>query len=157
MLRKIVLLAAVGAAIAMIVSGCRVRVRGHVPTARVHATASHGTVVYQAPPQPRVVVHNPPPAPYHGAVWVQGHWSWNGAQYVWTDGHYVRPRAGHVYVQPRWERRGNGWVHVRGNWRRGGGTVHVAPRRTNVRVNTVRPRGTVQVRSPRVRGTVQVR
>ncbi|MEM9193216.1 MAG: hypothetical protein AAGF12_28840 [Myxococcota bacterium] len=156
MLRKVMFLAVVGGAVAMFVSGCRVRAHGYVPAATV-TTGYSGTVVYQAPPQPRVVVNRPPPAPYQGAVWVQGHWNWNGAQYVWVNGHYIQPRVGYVYAQPRWERRGNGWVHVQGNWRPHQGRVHVQ-RRNTVRVQPrVQRRNTVRVRSPRVRGTVQVR
>lgn len=134
------------AAAALALSGCYARARGGVyATTPAHAS---GVVVYEAPPQPRVVVHSRPPAPFHGAVWVDGHWSWNGATHVWVDGHYVRPRAGYVYVQPRWERRGSGWAYVGGTWRSGGrsqGHVHVRGShrryqgRGDVRVRTAPP------------------
>ena len=137
-------------------SGCYAHGRVHATTPRAHTS---GVVVYHRPPPPRVVVHTPPPAPYESAVWVSGHWEWNGAQYVWIDGHYVQSRPGYVYVQPRWERRGNGYVYVRGTWRAGGhrhGHVHRHGRQVH------RPRhhrSSVRVRSapPRARGRATVR
>ncbi len=131
-------------------SGCvlHTRPRATVVAAAppVHAQAqvqvATGQVIYTAPPPPQQVVVAQPAAPYAGAVWVAGHWEWNGAQHVWIQGHYIQPRAGHVYVQPRWERRGQGWVYVQGSWNRGG-------RRPTVRTTTrtVRtPRATVRVR-----------
>jgi hypothetical protein len=143
------------AAASLAMTGCyargRVRATAHVPAS--------GVVVYSAPPQRRVVVHAPPPAPYHGAVWVEGHWQWNGAQYIWLDGHYMQPRAGYVYVQPRWERRGSGYIYVQGDWRpHARGTVHVQSRRqTTVRVRPPRGQVRVNARPPRVRGRARVR
>lgn len=153
------------AAAALALSGCYARARGGV-YATTPAYASSGVVVYEAPPQPRVVVHTPPPAPYPGAVWVRGHWQWNGHSHVWVDGHYMQPRAGYVYVQPRWERRGTGYVYVQGTWRAGGhshGNVRVRQSHRRHRVHG-HGRGNVRVRTappPRVRGsgraTVRVR
>jgi len=106
-------------------SGCYATVRTRpvyvqpIATATVVAPAPQGVVVYQAPPAPRAVVAVRPAAPVTGAVWVEGHWQWNGAQYVWMQGSWLQPRAGAVYVQPRWERRGRGYVYVQGNWRAG--------------------------------------
>ena len=138
-------------------TGCVVHTR---PRATVVATApASGVVVYQAPPARRVVV-NRPAAPYQGAIWVEGHWQWNGAQYVWVQGRYVRPRAGYVYVQPTWQRRGNGYVYVAGGWRQGRGRVRTTTVRTRgpaVRTTTVRTRGpavrttTVRTNRPGVR------
>merc|ERR1711969_351799 len=86
-------------------------------TATVRGRATTGVVVRSAPPPPpRVVVG---PAPYPGAVWVRGHYTWSGSRYVWSRGRWVRPRAGYVYVQPRYVRRGGGYVLVRGGWQRG--------------------------------------
>ncbi|NOY90222.1 MAG: BcpO-related WXXGXW repeat protein [Deltaproteobacteria bacterium] len=81
------------------------------------APVAQGVVVYQAPPARRATVAVRPAAPVSGAVWVQGQWQWNGAQYVWTEGYWLQPRAGSVYVQPRWQRRGRGYVYVQGAWR----------------------------------------
>jgi hypothetical protein len=111
---------------------------------------SSGYVVYHAPPPPPAAVVVAPPAPYAGAVWVDGHWSWDGYQYVWVEGYYVEPRVGYVYVQPRWVRRGGGWVYMRGSWSAGG--------HGHARVHVSRPRGpSVYVRQPRARGHVRVR
>ena len=132
----LVLVAALAAA--PLVTGCTV----HATTRPAHV--SGGVVVYTQPPPPRrVVVSARPVAPYHGAVWIDGHWVWRGNQYVWVNGRWIRPRTGYVYVQPRWERRGNGWVHVQGSWR--AGPAH----RTTVRARTPPPRqgsGNVRVR-----------
>lgn len=99
---------------------------------RVYARPASGVVVYSAPPPPRVVVTRPPP-PYAGAVWVDGHYQWNGAQYVWVDGYWIEPRPGYVFVQPRWEHQGGRYVYVPGGWARGGRIVHhVSPPRPAV-------------------------
>lgn len=74
-------------------------------------------VVVVAPPPPHMVIVTPPAPPYEGAVWVPGHWRWNGRSYVWLNGHYVPPRAGYVFVQPRWEYRDRRYVYVRGYYR----------------------------------------
>lgn len=105
--RRVGFVVALGLSVTL--GGCLVRGR-----AGFGATVSPGVVVYQDPPPPRMVVQ--PAAPYGGAVWVEGNWQWNGAQWVWADGYWQQPRVGYVYVQPRWERRGNGWVHVEGRW-----------------------------------------
>lgn len=152
-MRRVLLIGAVGVGIT--VAGCTI----HTTTSRPGYYA-HGTVVYQAPPPPRarVVVSARPVAPYQGAVWVNGHWQWNGAQYVWVDGHYIQSRVGYTYVQPRWERRGRGHVYVQGTWQPAQGQVRVQtraappPRRhqTTVRVQSqpqpVQTQGTVRVR-----------
>ena len=141
--RTLVLLGVLGIAAAL--SGCTV----HATTRPAYATGyvSSGTVVYTAPPAPRATVTVRPSAPYHGAIWVDGHWQWNGAQYVWVDGFYQQPRAGYVYVQPRWERRGNGYVYVQGNWNPHRGNVHVqTTNRPHHRTHHQR-RGNVTVRA----------
>lgn len=144
-------------------SGCIIR-----PRPGVYAQTS-GTVVYQAPPARRVVV-NRPAQPYAGAIWVDGHYQWNGAQYVWVQGYWQQPRAGYTYVQPTWVRQGNGYVYRQGTWRQGGASVRVTtPRRTVYRqparrttvVRTAGPaRRTTVVRTQRpgrVRTTTTVR
>ncbi|MBX3275933.1 MAG: hypothetical protein KF729_37100 [Sandaracinaceae bacterium] len=105
---------------ALAVSGCASR-----------AYVRPGTVYVQsAPPPARVSVR--PMAPYAGAVWVDGHYEWDGYQYVWVDGHYVQPRAGYTFVQPRWVNQGGRYVYHNGGWGRGGRVVHYynAPRAT---------------------------
>lgn len=86
-------------------------------------TPSGGAVIYQPPPPAQVVVQRPP-APYANAVWVEGHWQWNGTQHVWVPGYWVQARPGYSFIQPGWVRRGNQYVYVRGGWGRGGRVVH---------------------------------
>jgi hypothetical protein len=69
-----------------------------------------------APPPARVEVA--PPAPYAGAVWIDGYWDWSGGRHVWRAGHYERPRPGYIWVGRRWERRGHGWRASGGRWHR---------------------------------------
>lgn len=110
-------------------TGCarRVAVRTTTPYA--------GVTVYQAPPPAQVVVSRPA-QPYGNAVWVDGHWQWNGNQYVWVDGYWVQQRPGYTFYQPRWVRQGNGYVYSQGGWGNNGRVVHyvspgyVAPRPT---------------------------
>ena len=132
---------------------------------RVYARPG-GTVYVQSapPPPPQARVSVRPAAPYGGAVWVEGHYQWNGNQYVWVSGHYVQQRQGYVFVQPRWQQQNGRYVYVNGGWaqRRGGRVVHVyTPQRRVVRRRTVRPRVQVRrrgvsVRAPR-RGRTGVR
>ena len=74
-----------------------------------------------------VVVRTPPPpervevvaaAPYPGAVWIRGHWRWNGAAYVWIGGHWERPRVGWAWVPHHYAPYGRHWRYVPGHWRR---------------------------------------
>ncbi len=39
------------------------------------------------PPPPPLVEYRPAP-PFRRAVWVPGHWRYNGYRYVWVRGHY---------------------------------------------------------------------
>jgi hypothetical protein len=131
--------------------------------AHLRAQPASGYVVYESPPPPRVVVR--PAVPYAGAIWVAGHWQWNGAQWMWAEGYWEQPRAGYVYVQPRWQRQGRGYVYVGGGWQ-GRGQVHVQGRgrvqqprgrvRARSNVHVAPPRGSVEVRGGG-RGTVEVR
>lgn len=73
-----------------------------------------GIVVYRQPPPPRQTVIVRPAAPHPQAVWVEGHWQWNGRQYVWVDGYWAQHRQDHRYVAPHWEQQGNGWVYYEG-------------------------------------------
>lgn len=65
---------------------------------------------------PPMLVQTPPPAPFFGAVWVGGYWSWQG-QWVWSAGRWVAPPSiGYVWMQPYYEHRGNAVVFVNGFW-----------------------------------------
>jgi len=68
------------------------------------------------PPALRVVVA--PAAPFAGAIWVHGHWRWNGHRHLWVDGHHVKPRKGFVYLPGEWRHDRSGWYWVDGHWRR---------------------------------------
>lgn len=89
-------------------TGCYVAVRTR--------PASAGYVVYEAPPPPRAMPVEGGAAPFAGAVWLQGHWAWNGRTYVWVDGRWVRGRPGYVLVQPRWVHRAGGWILLGAQW-----------------------------------------
>ena len=76
----------------------------------------HHVVVRTAPPPPRRSAQRRR-APRYDAVWVEGHWAWNGARYVWTEGRWERQRREHVWVQPAWQPDGNGgYYFVEGHW-----------------------------------------
>jgi hypothetical protein len=136
-------LAALGASVLLVSSGCFVRPGYAGATVYGDGYAQGGVTVYQQPPQARVVVR--PMAPQQGYVWVEGNWNWNGAQWVWADGYWTAPRVGYTYAQPRWEQRGRGWVHVGGGWRGGEGRVVVQPGYREARPQQYRGGGTVQV------------
>jgi len=77
-----------------------------------------GEIVIETAPPP-TQVEAVPVAPYQGAVWIEGHWHWNGVRYVWARGYYERPRVGFVWVAHRWYRGPRGrWHYVPGHWRR---------------------------------------
>ena len=78
-------------------------------------TITETVVESEPPPAPVEVV---PLAPYPGAVWIDGHWRWNGARYLWVPGHFERGRPGWVWVRHRWARRGRLWYHAPGHWQR---------------------------------------
>jgi hypothetical protein len=78
---------------------------------------SGGDVVYvqTAPPAPKVETR--PARPVPGAVWVSGHWKWNGHRYVWISGHWDRTPRSSAWVPGHWEKRPRGWVWIPGHWR----------------------------------------
>ena len=68
-----------------------------------------------APPPPQA--ENPPPAPGPTYVWNQGHWSWDGTQYVWKPGSYVVPPTTVARWRPGyWQQGPDGWVWIDGSW-----------------------------------------
>lgn len=66
-------------------------------------------IVRRAPPRPiaeRVIV-----SPGPGYVWIAGHNSWTGSQWVWTPGMWVMPpQPSAVYVEGRWDERTQNWI-----------------------------------------------
>lgn len=62
-----------------------------------------GAPVYQAP-APVYPVYQYQPAPQ--AVWVPGHWQWQGNRHVWVHGHY-QSAGGWGHHRDGWSRRGH--------------------------------------------------
>ena len=71
---------------------------------------------YYVSDQPAEPVYERPAAPYDGAIWIDGEWSWSGGQYVYVRGHWDRPRAGHAYMRGSWEHTNHGYRWHRGHW-----------------------------------------
>ena len=69
-----------------------------------------------APPAPQVEYIPVPPGPEY--VWTPGYYTWRGGAYVWIGGCYVhRPYHGAVWVGGHWGHRPHGYVWVGGRWR----------------------------------------
>lgn len=93
--------------------------RGTVYTSQAQATTN---VVYAQPPPPppppAMVSAPPPPSP--DAIWINGHYDYDGASYayVWVPGYWTIPPPGYrYYVVAHWAWRGGNYVYVRGYWR----------------------------------------
>lgn len=65
-----------------------------------------------APPPPLVEIV--PVAPYAGAIWIGGHWTWSQGRHVWVPGRHVPPRVGHRWEPHRWVQGPRGHWHLRG-------------------------------------------
>jgi hypothetical protein len=92
--------------------------RGTIYRSEQEATTQE---IYEAPSPPppprreRQVVYD---RPSREAVWIDGHYEYDGRGYFWVDGYWeVPPPRYRHYVAPRWERRGNVHVYIRGYWR----------------------------------------
>lgn len=93
----------------------------------VGVEATTPTLVYDAPPAPRVETVAARP----GFVWVNGHWIWQAGRWQWQAGHWERERAGYVWTAGHWDRQGNGWQWIAGSW-----TVSTAPVAVTATVTT---------------------
>ncbi len=83
--------------------------------APVLACAPRVVYVHEPPPPVKIEVKPPKPAPH--AVWIPGHWKWNGRRYVWVPGHWeLRPR-GKTWVPGHWKKTPRGWVWIPGHWK----------------------------------------
>jgi len=71
---------------------------------------------YYVAEQPVEPVYERPVAPYGGAIWIDGDWTWSGGRYVYVRGHWDRPRPGRVWVRGSWERGPRGYRWHRGHW-----------------------------------------
>jgi hypothetical protein len=85
------------------------------PWAPTHAVAQGAAP--QPPPPPQVESPGPPPNP--NAVWVSGHWLWQGGKYQWVQGRWeTAPAGASAYVPGRHKQTGQGWVWEPGRWRK---------------------------------------
>ena len=84
----------------IVVNGCTVvpRRRRRPRAVVVAETPGDVDVVYvqKAPPKARTEVR--PKKPNKKAVWVPGHWQWNGRKYVWKAGHWDVRSGGEAWV-----------------------------------------------------------
>jgi len=71
---------------------------------------------YYVTSQPVEPVYEQGVAPYPGAIWIGGEWTWSGGTYVYVRGHWEHPRPGHVWVRGSWERGSRGYRWHRGHW-----------------------------------------
>ena len=75
-----------------------------------------GTVyIPDAPPPPKSEVKSARPGP--NAMWIDGHWKWNGHKYVWMPGHWEKNPRG-KWVAGHYAKRGRGHVWVPGHWKK---------------------------------------
>lgn len=81
------------------------------------STSVIGCTAYVAGPPPPARYEAVGVAPYPGAVWIDGYWTWNG-RWVWHRGYWGRrPYAGAVWHRGVWVHAGHGWKWRRGYWR----------------------------------------
>ena len=50
-----------------------------------------GLGAVERPPMPELIVEAHGGAPFDGAVWLEGHWTWSGARWAWTHGGWKDP------------------------------------------------------------------
>ncbi len=78
--------------------------------------AHSGAVIRVKPPAAKVVVR--PAKPFKNAVWVSGHWRWQGGKYAWVSGKWKRARSGYVWNDGRWKQSRRGYVWIPGRWKK---------------------------------------
>ena len=81
---------------------------------------STGKRVYvkKAPPKHKKVVVVKTKKPYRNAIYVKGHWRWNGKKYVWRNARWIKPRRGFVWIPGHWKKNTQGWFYVEGHWKK---------------------------------------
>jgi hypothetical protein len=77
--------------------------------------ASRVVYMKKAPPARRVEVKSA--RPYSNAVWVAGHWKWNGRSYIWSSGRWIKPKKGKNWVPSHYEKTRRGWHFIPGHWK----------------------------------------
>jgi hypothetical protein len=96
------------AALCVFMFGCSVA--GSDPTRRLVAA-----VAPYPPPAKRAEI--PPPVPATDALWLVGHWQWNGSKFAWTAGRYIqRPSPSANWLPGYWEQDFGGWRWTEGHW-----------------------------------------
>ena len=75
-------------------------------------------IVYAIKKPPVVKVVKIRPKPYKSAIWISGHWQWNGNKYIWSKGKWTKPKAGKVWVKGHWVKKHRGWIYIKGHWKR---------------------------------------
>jgi len=80
-------------------------------------SAGCARTVYVSTDPPAPKVESKPAAPGPKAVWIDGHWKWNGKRYVWIDGHWERKPKG-TWVAGHWKKTPRGHVWVNGHWKK---------------------------------------
>ncbi|HEY3909023.1 MAG TPA: hypothetical protein VGM07_03940 [Stellaceae bacterium] len=79
-----------------------------------HMAATVPVAPYPPPPMRAEI---PPLAQSADALWLVGHWSWDGARYAWAPGHYVRrPSPTANWLPGYWEQASGGWIWTEGHW-----------------------------------------
>ena len=78
------------------------------------ATAAVTEIEIRTAPPPDRVENLPPPR--EGYLYEQGHYTYDGRQYVWSDGQFLKHREGHTYTPYALERRGDTWYYRPGYW-----------------------------------------
>jgi len=110
-MKKQILILGLTLAAAALLAGCVVRER---PARVVVAPAPDAVVITEAPPPPQA--ESGSIAPSQNAVWIDGHWAWEG-RWVWMRGHWeMRPHPGAVWVPGRWVVHNGGNVWIEGRW-----------------------------------------
>lgn len=109
---------ALGLLAGVILTGCYVRpyYRYYDPYYGPPPTAEF----FEAPaPPPALLAEARPPAPGPDAVWLPGHWAWNGRGWWWSPGFYARAVPPYTTFEPgAWEPTPRGTFHWRpGFWR----------------------------------------
>jgi hypothetical protein len=78
--------------------------------------AGNAAIVAPYPPPP-LRAEIPPLASSADALWLVGHWCWNGEKYHWTPGRYVqRPTPTANWRPGYWGQASGGWVWTDGHW-----------------------------------------
>jgi hypothetical protein len=112
---KAVVLAAGGAAV-LALAGCVVYPNDPYYGGYGYGYGAPGPAVVAPMAPPPIVAESYGVAPYPGAIWIGGFWSWSGGRHVWTPGRWDRPRAGYRWVPRTWEHGHAGWYQRGGVW-----------------------------------------